>query len=545
MVTLYTAALEAARAKETTTHEGGRAFALDPWTRLTRLLVLGSAGGTFYVGARELTREHAEIVERCLEMEGARVVAEIVAISEAGRAPKHEPVLFALALATASEDLETRRAALAALPRVARTGTHLFHFARYVQAVRGWGRALRRAVGDWYNAKEPAALVYQAIKYRQRDGWTHADLLRLAHSKAPGPVHDAIYRWIVDGELGLDAARGSDGAAALDQFHAFRLLQGLTDAEEAARLIRDHKLPREAVPTPLLTEPGVWAALLEAMPLGAMLRNLGVMSKVGLLAPRSAASGIVCDRLGDRDRLRAARVHPIAVLAALKVYAQGHGERGSGAWTPVTRVVDALDGAFYAAFENVAPTGKRIRLALDVSGSMDGTTVAGLPFLSAREASAVMALVTARIEPDHEIVAYGHTLVPVTVSPRQRLDDVLRTLRAIPMGGTYCALPIREALRSGAKVDAFVSYTDSETWDGNAPATAWMRGQGWDVPDQTAASYLRDYREATGLPARHVVVGMCSNGFSLADPADPGQLDVVGFDATAPAAIADFVRGAV
>jgi 60 kDa SS-A/Ro ribonucleoprotein len=36
---------------------------------------------------------------------------------------------------------------------------------------------------------------------------------------------------------------------------------------------------------------------------------------------------------------------------------------------------------------------------------------------------------------------------------------------------------------------------------------------------------------------------MCSNDFSLADPDDPGQLDVVGFDAAAPALIAEFAKG--
>ena len=552
MVTLYRAALTRIRTKETLTHEGGRAFALDPWARLRRWLILGSDGGTFYVGPRELTAENAAAVERCLELDGERVVAEVVAVSEAGRAPKPEPALFALALAAASADEATRRAALAALPRVARTGTHLFHFATYVQALRGWGRGLRRAVGDWYNAKEPAALVYQAIKYRQRDGWTHADLLRLAHPKAASPVHDAVYEWIVDGELAPAASRiatpsghPAPGEEALDQLHAFALLQGTSDVTTAARLIREHRLPREAVPTPLLTEPEVWAALLVEMPTTALLRNLGTMSKVGLLVPGADAERTVLDRLGDEDRLRKARVHPIAVLAALKVYAQGRGERGGHAWSPAARVVDALDAAFYAAFGGVEPTGKRLRLALDVSASMDGSTVAGMPFLSAREASAAMALVTARVEPDHEFVAYSHKLVPVTISPRQRLDDVVKTLRAIEMGGTYCALPIKDALASKTRIDAFMSFTDAETWDGNVPASAWMRSQGWDVPEKTAAEYLTDYRAATGIPARHVVVGMCSNGFTLADPDDPGQLDVVGFDATAPQVIGDFVKGAI
>jgi hypothetical protein len=39
-----------------------------------------------------------------------------------------------------------------------------------------------------------------------------------------------------------------------------------------------------------------------------------------------------------------------------------------------------------------------------------------------------------------------------------------------------------------------------------------------------------------------VAVGMTSNGFTLADPDDRGMPDVVGFDASVPALIADFVR---
>ena len=44
------------------------------------------------------------------------------------------------------------------------------------------------------------------------------------------------------------------------------------------------------IPTELLTHAVVWEALLERMPLSAMIRNLAVMTKVGLISP---ASGVV------------------------------------------------------------------------------------------------------------------------------------------------------------------------------------------------------------------------------------------------------------
>ena len=165
------------------------------------------------------------------------------------------------------------------------------------------------------------------------------------------------------------------------------------------------QLTREMVPTELLTHAVVWDALLERMPLTAMIRNLGVMTKVGLITPASNAARTVVDRLSDHEALRGARVHPVAVLVAMKTYAQGRGMKGSGKWSPVAQVVDALDKAFYLSFDNAPTTGKRIMLALDVSGSM-GAPVFGMDYLTCREASAAMALVTAATEPKHRFVAF-------------------------------------------------------------------------------------------------------------------------------------------
>ena len=160
---------------------GGHAWAVDVWTRLRRFLVLGSEGGSYYASEWALTRENAKAVEDAVHTDGVRAVAEIVTVSREGRAPKNDPALYALALAAGVGDDETRKAALTALPQVARTGTHLFQFAAFVDGFRGWGRSLRRAVARWYADQPAEALAYQAVKYRQRAGVSHRDLLRLSH----------------------------------------------------------------------------------------------------------------------------------------------------------------------------------------------------------------------------------------------------------------------------------------------------------------------------------------------------------------------------
>jgi 60 kDa SS-A/Ro ribonucleoprotein len=526
---------------------GGYTWAVDAWTRLDRFLILGTEGGTWYTGERALTRENATQIAACVAEDGARVVRRVVEISEAGRAPRNDPALFVLALAAGLGDAATRSASLAALPTVARTGTHLFHWLQYVRAFRGWGRGVRRAVGAWYTHKPAAALAYQILKYPSRDGWTHRDALRLAHPTAPTPSHDLLFRYIAKGPSGVDELPEGDPEVAgrLGAVHALRR----ATPDVAARIIVEHGLTREMVPTPLLRHAAVWDGLLQAMPLTALIRNLGVMSTVGLLVPGSEAAGTVARRLGDRDAIIRARLHPVVLLIALTTYERGTGRKGSGRWDPVPQVVDALDGAFYLAFANAPTTGKRLLLALDVSGSM-GADVSGIQGLSCRAASAAMALVIAATEPRHRLVAFTAgppragdamrpsprwtavhaasrptALTPLSISPRQRLDDVVRRVTGLPFGGTDCSLPIVEALAHRWPVDAFVVFTDNETWAGPIhPAQA-----------------LRDYRERMGIPARLVVVGMTSNGFTIADPDDAGMLDVVGFDAATPQVLSDFI----
>ena len=65
-----------------------------------------------------------------------------------------------------------------------------------------------------------------------------------------------------------------------------------------------------------------------------------------------------------------------------------------------------------------------------------------------------------------------------------------------------------------------------------------------DWPQMTTqTSQSEPAREKTGIPAKLVVVGMIASGFTIADPTDTGMLDVVGFDTTVPAVMADFARG--
>jgi 60 kDa SS-A/Ro ribonucleoprotein len=370
-------------------------------------------------------------------------------------------------------------------------------------------------------------VAYQAVKYRRREGWSHRDLLRLAHPAVEDESHRSLFRWIVSGTA-------DEHTPAL--VRAFAKGQSATSVPEWVRLVEEHPITWEMLPDAALTELAVWRALVaKGMPQTALMRQLPRLTRLGVLDGETLR--VVTGQLADPERLRRARVHPVNVLVALRTYAGGRSTVGTGEWTPDRRVVDALDEAFYGAFDVVEPAGKRTLLALDVSGSMTARA-SGLP-ISCREVSAALALVTLSTEPDADIVGFtavtgtswgrGAALSPLPLSPRQRLDDAVLAVSNLPFGGTDCSLPVTWAEQQGRTYDTFVVLTDNETWAGTIhPHQALVR-----------------YRERVNPGARFVVVGMTANDVSIADPDDPGMLDVAGFDSAVPNLVADFSRGTI
>ena len=517
---------------------GGYAFKISDEARIHRFLTLGTTGGTYYTSERELTKANAEVVLAAARIPGRGewLAREARRISEAGRAPRQNPAIFALAAVAGLGSQEDRQYALAQLPRVCRTGTHLFLFAGYVEQFRGWGRGLRKAVANWYLDRPVDDVAYQAVKYRQREGWSHADLLRLAH---PEPAEDdlirrALFRWIVDGER-------DDLTPSL--VHAFESAQvpGLAEIHIEG-LIEHHPLSWEMLPDAART-PQVWKALIrKGMPQTALMRQLPTLTRLGVLDDPEIL-GIVAAQLQDGERLRKGRVHPVNVLIAQKTYASGRSMRGSSTWEPKRQIVDALDAAFYGAFRTIEPANKRTLIALDVSGSMGFDAISGLP-ITPREASAALALVTMATEPSCDVVGFtagrdrsaygggwrGHTgISELSISPRQRLDDAIRSISDLPFGSTDCALPMIWAGERNRDYDTIIVITDNETWAGRTH------------PHQA----LEAYRRKVGHDVRQIVVGMTATDCSIADPNDPHTLDVAGFDSAVPNLIADFSRGTV
>jgi 60 kDa SS-A/Ro ribonucleoprotein len=543
---------EQADSRQVPNSAGGYGFKVTGDARLHRFLTLGTEGGTYYATEQKITKNNAEVVLGWARQDARTLVSRLMDVSVQGRAPRNNAALFALAAAAGLGNDEGRKASFGALPYVARTGTHLYTWAGYSQQFRGWGRGMRRAVSDWYLAKDADKLAYQMVKYRQRDGWKHRDLLRLAHPVFNGTTRDATPEQRALFEFACGNRRAFfDSLPLLATAYLAALAIDRSTASTKAKaaayvaLIAEHPgLPWEALPDSALTQPDVWAELIRhGLPQTALMRQLPRLTTLGVLTQLGTLTDMVAAQLADPERLKRARVHPVAVLLAAKTYASGRSVRGDSSWQPVPKISDALDAAFYAAYGAVEPANKRTMVALDVSGSM-GSLAGGLP-LSCREASVALALVTLATESQVLVTGftagggYGYqtrwgsgydtSITPLNISSRQRLDDAVRTVSHLPFGGTDCALPMIWAQQNNVPVDTFLTVTDNETWAGNIH------------PHQA----LEAYRQKTGIGARLAVAAMTPTEFTIADPDDPGSMDVSGFDSAVPTLLADFSRGDV
>jgi 60 kDa SS-A/Ro ribonucleoprotein len=494
---------------------------------------------------------------RMAQNDPTTLVDTIVDISVAGRAPKQNPAIFALAIAASLADDAGRAYALSKVTDVCRTGTHLYLFAGYVEQFRGWGRGLKRAIGSWYTSRPVDREAYQLLKYRQREGWMHRDLLRLSHINPGSPEREALHDYLMINAQGKqepteralrkfgDKARSPHSGKAPQWGVMPRLVSGFEDMQkasvaEAVQIINDYDISWEMIPDRLLTEAEVWEALIhKGLPQTALMRQLPRLTNLGLCIGKTG--GVIASQLCSPEKLKQGRVHPINVLVAARTYASGRSARGDNSWTPLPNITGALDSAFYAAYGAVQPCGKRLLLACDVSGSM-GSPAGGLP-ITCREAVAALSLVSLNVEKDADVIGFSDgrqnrgwgswsasTAVAsrLDITPRRRLDDVCNYMAALDFGRTDCSLPMIWANSEKQDYDAIWVLTDNETWYGQIHP--------WQA--------LKLYREKWG-PTQFGVVAMTASGTSIADPNDPGSLDIAGFDTNVPQVISDFSAGLI
>lgn len=539
---------------------GGYVFKADMWVTLDRFLIMGIPGNTFYVSQKNLVVTHVHVLTDCIKEDGIRCVNRVIELSASGRVVKADAPIFMFALIQKYGDLSTRQYAYDRTYILCNTFYKLTKLISERKGLGlGWSRGLRRAIALWYENKGLPYLIYQALKYPNRNGMSQRQLIRLAHIPRSGdPARDLVYDWLASSKKETRHGHMNSEELAqelwrlygLGQAYARDLLHATPTVEQAIKGINGEGFTHEMIPTHLLKEKKVWEALVESMPFTATVRNLNRLSSLKVIDPLSGNETIV-NRLTNKSHVQLSNIHPISLLIARKVYQSGEGLKGKLNWVPSSWIVTALENAFYHAMNTWPSTGKRLLIGVDISSSMNSVNVSNdIPFKPSELAGA-LACVLAHIEPSSLIMGFTQKFEPLDINSNTSLADAMKEANNYHnmMGATDCAMPMMYALgfdanqhiqfnriivddyikseREPLLVDAFIILTDNETWIGK-------------IHPQQA---LDTYRKQVNQNAKLVVVAMqpSRNTITIADPEDPLSLDIVGFDASVPQLIQDFV----
>ncbi|XP_071541187.1 RNA-binding protein RO60-like isoform X2 [Panulirus ornatus] len=334
-----------------------------------------------------------------------------------------------LCLAVASKQSDQKKLVMDAHSAVRElcTSTHLFFL--FIQISKmiskqtghsGWGRGLRRAVNEWYLSWEPRRLALEVTRHSSAYGWTHRDIIRLAHLKLremPLGTQVVLHYVFMGLEKTVQEYVGKDNTSELLELIQVLDKDGHPEDGEKSwnvdqvinKVNKLHELygglTLDDVPSQSLKSAEVWSHMLDKLEGESAVASVNRMAKANLLNPSSdtnhALSSKLVDRLTHSDHTSGC-ITPTQVLMALHAYehptsyfARYVGDaigkpfekkftKGGASKSPRApgkipskkttkinpQVVDALHSLISASAKNIEKTSRKLGICVDVRGSM-------------------------------------------------------------------------------------------------------------------------------------------------------------------------------
>ena len=503
---------------------GGYMFQAGIWRTLRRCLLIGTGNGSYYATKWELTNDFVDVLETAIAENPDRVAQEIVYASD-GRSINNSAPIWALVLLSMGESPTAKKAFQSIFPQVVRTASHFYEWMSYTKSVRGFGKVVREAGKNWLLQSDTKALAYQLLKYQQRYGFSNRDALRLFHAKPQTEDRDLLFKWVVNG---WDELPPASPTTALNQIWWYEWLK--RNPERTPEAISQGRLTHEMAAPVGKMDVAAWQLLFEDMPIGALLRNLGSLTEIGVLAySKTCKKNLdrVAKILNSKEHLRKGRIHPIDVLKALKTYRSGGSlGKSSKTWTPIPRIVDILELALEMSFDAIEPTGKVFMHAVDISGSMSYYSVSSIN-LTCCEIATTMALVSAKAEQNYMIRGFSTEFISLKINRSDSFSSAMAKASNLNFGGTDASSAYNWMIKNKCYADVICFWTDCESW------------AGYRHPSQALATY----RQQVNPDAKAIYISLVPNNISLVDPKDPNCWDIAGFDPSTPRLIQSIASG--
>lgn len=429
--------------------------------RYLQTLLTNTVGNTFYADQQTLMQESDQVHNDMLDVD-PEFAAKALAFARNEGFMRLQPILGLAKLSAVKQTLFAR-----AFPHVIKIPSDLSDFLTILNGQgRGeGGRAVKREVGGFLNGVSE----YWALKYNGRGrGYSIGDMVATAHVKAANDRQNRLFRYAMGKETPL---------GGLPQLAAFEALKRAETDDERIRWINEGKLPHEIVTGAIKPTKAVWNAILEQMPIFALLRNLNTMDRAGVLDERQA---YISARLTDGEALRKSKILPFRFLSAYNEVQKP--------W-----LKDALRQAVELTFDNLPNIDGRTAVFLDISGSMDGQYL---------RIGSVFALALYKKTGGDSLFWLFNT--QVGDAQPSRVDSILSQAERIrSFGGTDTGAPVRALLGHPQPFDNIIIITDEQQ---NVGSPFYRE--------------LLTYRQARNQSARAYVIDLAPYQSGMVPPSD-------------------------
>ncbi len=445
-------------------HAGAPAYKHGLRDQVRNFLRCGTLSGTFYVSAQQDAVETIETLRRFGEQDAVALAEEAISAREEGFM-RTLPILAVVVLSGLPNKELFRETA----KRVLKVPRDVAQFVLICKtgAVPGAEKFAGCRIGSVKTFLESLS-EYHGIKGTQMEKMPLRDLVRMAHPKPSSDQKRELFGWL-SGHVESKSVSVNASVMALQK------LKGTTDVAEQVQLIREGRLPYEAV-SAVVTSPDVevWRALLEQAPTFNLMRNLATFHRHGVFA-NSQSVELAVSKLTREGAMRQAKILPFRAYQAWKAYSalEGHD----------LRIVAALSDALTNSVANMPLFTGRVCIAPDVSGSMHCPIKPNVPGkmyrsssdeLSCMEVAGIFAAGLLARSANAVVLPFSNDVIDVRLNPRDSVLANAQTISSIGGGGTAMAAPVDRLLEQRDVVDLYVAITDSEDWIGRFE-DSWRR----------------------------------------------------------------------
>lgn len=516
----------------TVNHAGGKAYELTAKQALAQYAVTGTFNDTYYTkGADQLTTT----LQLCAKVDPT-FIAKTAIYSRMSGKMKDMPALLCAHLSMRGD--EGMALLKLIFPVVINNGKMLRNFVQIIRSGvvgrKSLGSGPKKLVKAWFASRTSEEI------FRQSTGNdpSIADVIKLVHMSPESEERRALYGYLAEVEANktytverVNKKVGDKFSVTVKNYDPRSLPAIVKQYEEFKNNKKEGKTVAElpAVPLEMLEGLGLsqteWDQLARMASWSQIRHKLNTFLRHGVLNNKATVT-FLANKLRDAEQIQRAKIFPYQLFTAYKNIEAGIPRE----------IVDALHDAMEVATKNVPVTSMKMRVAVDVSGSM-GAPVTGNRGTATTKTTCVdvaslIASILLRKNTDCEVYPFDTDLrMDVKLEPR---DTVMTNASKIAMaagGGTDCSAVLRYLNGKNDKGDVVIYVSDTESWADPLYARATGMQAEWDK-----------YR-TRNPKAKLVCINLAVNNTSQV-VTDRATLNIGGWSDEMFSVIEDFLNGA-